>query len=64
MRAMLEAAVNWMRAGLPLKTLKIVLYCRNPQRLSDEEQSVVKLFEKMRETVEEAKKQPKEVYVV
>ena len=24
----MEAAVNWMKAGLPLRMLKIVLYCR------------------------------------
>ena len=28
LKGMVEAAVNWMKAGLPLRMLKIVLYCR------------------------------------
>ena len=32
MKIMIETAVNWMKIGLPLQTLKIVVYAKNPNR--------------------------------
>ena len=51
LRAMLDAAINWIRAGLPLKCLKIVLYTRRANKLSEEEAKVVALFNSIKEKV-------------
>ena len=42
LRQILKAAVNWIKTGLPLRTLKIVLFSRNPQK---EDKSFVPLFQ-------------------
>ena len=52
LQAMLDAAINWVRAGLPMKCLKIVLYNRNPSHLSSEEKKLVDLFTKNKAQVE------------
>jgi hypothetical protein len=40
LKAMVQAAVNWMRAGLPLKLMKIVAYCRDDCRVRDADKLV------------------------
>ncbi len=54
MKAMLEAAVNWVRAGLPMKHLKIVIYQKSPSknRSSYEAESVVRIFEDFKVKIE------------
>ena len=51
LRSMLEAAINWIRAGLPLKCLKIVLYTRRSNKLDDEELGIVALFNDIKDKV-------------
>lgn len=55
LRAMLDAAINWIRAGLPMTCLKIVLYRRDPSWLSKDEQGLVKLFTDMRDKIAKIK---------
>ncbi|CAH1799149.1 unnamed protein product [Owenia fusiformis] len=52
MKAMVDAAVNWIKSGLALKCLKIVLYTRRPDKLTSEEVSVVELFAKLKKNYE------------
>ena len=61
MRAMLEAAVNWMKAGLPLKKLRIVLYSTNPNKIQHEDQDVIQIFERVKRTLEEERAHPEQV---
>ena len=59
LEAMLDAAINWIRAGLPMKCLKIVIYTRSARKLSQEEQTLVAAFEKMQRKVEQFQAQQK-----
>ncbi len=63
MRAMLEAATNWIRAGLPMKRLKIVIYTRNLDHMPDENKDVVQMFEKFKTKIEATQKQMKKTVV-
>ena len=56
MRAILEGAVNWMRAGLPMKCMKIVIYRRDPSkyRRTYNKDDVVELFEKFKSKIEKS----------
>ena len=59
MGAMLEGAVNWVRAGLPMKRMQIVVYQRNPNksRHTHKSNEVVQLFEKFKSRIEKAQRQ-------
>ncbi len=57
MRAMLEAAVNWIRAGLPLKCFKIVVY-GNPNRIIGEDKEVVAIFQQLKQKFEKLECKP------
>ena len=59
LNAMLDAAVNWMRAGLPLKLLRIVIYTFNTEKLSREHEQLLKLFQEYKKNVEKALEKPK-----
>ncbi len=59
LRAMLEAATNWIRAGLPLKRLKIVIYTRDLDNPIYGNKEVVELFQKFKNKTEAAQKQMK-----
>ncbi|XP_033108418.1 uncharacterized protein LOC117109994 [Anneissia japonica] len=53
MNGMVEAAVNWMKAGLPLRKLKIVLYAANvddKQALLEKNKGICELFKELKET--------------
>ena len=54
MRSMMEAAVNWIRAGLPLKCLKIVIYSVNPFHLNEEQMSIYEVFKEFKQKIEDA----------
>ena len=64
MRALLEGAVNWVRAGLPMKRMQIVIYQKNPSktRHTYKKNEVVQLFEKFRSKIEKSQRQ-KEVNI-
>ena len=64
MRALLEGAVNWVRAGLPMKRMQIVIYQKNPSktRHTYKKNEVVELFEKFRSKMEKSQRQ-KEVNI-
>ena len=64
MRALLEGAVNWVRAGLPMKRMQIVIYQKNPSktRHTYKKNEVVELFEKFRSKIEKSQRQ-KEVNI-
>ncbi|XP_033121103.1 uncharacterized protein LOC117120195 [Anneissia japonica] len=52
MNGMVEAAVNWMKAGLPLRKLKIVLYAANvddKRELLEKNKHMCKLFKDLKE---------------
>ncbi|XP_038064139.1 uncharacterized protein LOC119734684 [Patiria miniata] len=54
LEGMVEAAVNWMKAGLPLRMLKIVLYCQGKD--DDEmERIATRDFHRVLESFEELK---------
>jgi hypothetical protein len=55
-KAMLEAAVNWMRAGLPLQLLKIVIYTRGSAIEADNE--LVEIFDGFKRKVEKLRRLP------
>ena len=65
MTALLEGAVNWVRAGLPMKRMKIVIYTRNPSKdRSSYNGDVAKLFEAFKSRIEKSqnkKRREKEV---
>ncbi|XP_071958348.1 uncharacterized protein [Antedon mediterranea] len=51
MNGMVEAAVNWMKAGLPLRKLKIVVYASkvsNKELLLKKNEQLCQLFEKLK----------------
>lgn len=55
-KAMLEAAVNWMRAGLPLQLLKIVIYTRGITVDADNE--LLEIFHDFKRRVEKLSRVP------
>ncbi|XP_059171978.1 uncharacterized protein LOC131953016 [Physella acuta] len=48
MAGMVNAACEWIRAGLPLQCLKIVLYSTNPLKLSERDANCLKLFSELK----------------
>ena len=64
MRAMLEGAVNWVRAGLPMKRMQIVIYQKTPSktRHTYSKNEIVQLFEKFKLKIEKTQRQ-KEVNI-
>ncbi|XP_064602108.1 uncharacterized protein LOC135468030 isoform X2 [Liolophura sinensis] len=48
MRSMVDAACSWMKAGLPLRCLKIVLFSENTDRIPEGIKDLVSLFEKLK----------------
>ncbi|XP_046575713.1 uncharacterized protein LOC124283733 [Haliotis rubra] len=49
LRAMVDGACHWIKAGLPLRCLKIVLYASNPYNLSKKDSEAVKLFKDLKQ---------------
>lgn len=44
LKSIVKAACHWIKAGLPLRCLKIVLYLRNPLQVSDEDVKMLTCF--------------------
>ena len=56
--AILDAAVNWMRAGLPLETLRIVIYSEEPKKISQKHKRLLALFRDFKKAVEKTPEKP------
>ncbi|GFN81164.1 collagen alpha-6(vi) chain [Plakobranchus ocellatus] len=48
LRSMVDVACHWIKAGLPLKCLKLVLYSRNPNELSEKDELCIKFFKRLK----------------
>ena len=54
LEAMVDSAAAWMRMGLPLQKLKIVVYTRvEKSQLGPQEQQCIQLFSKLKKKHEE-----------
>jgi len=49
LRLIVTTAIHWIRVGLPLKLLKIVLFQRETEVINNENQKLVDHFEKLKE---------------
>ena len=61
LRLLINAAIHWMKAGLPLRSLKIVIFSRNIDKINKGDQPLFDLFQKLKENHEKEEKQAKEV---
>ncbi|PVD32349.1 hypothetical protein C0Q70_07782 [Pomacea canaliculata] len=62
LRSIVTASCNWIRAGLPLKCLKIVVYTNNPASLSPAQNDLLEIFSKLQKKwkdIEQTKKEKK-----
>ncbi|GFS26505.1 collagen alpha-6(VI) chain [Elysia marginata] len=48
LRAMVDSACHWIKAGLPLKCLKLVLYSPNPSKLDEQNELCMKFFKRLK----------------
>ena len=48
LRAMVDGACHWIKAGLPLKCLKLVLYSSNPSKLDEQHELSMKFFKRLK----------------
>ena len=53
LRLIVDSAIHWIKAGLGLKTLKIVLYSRNPQKYDKSMEPLFECFQKMKAKYDE-----------
>lgn len=53
LRLIMDSAIHWIKAGLSLKTLKIVLYSRNPKEHDRSLASLFECFQKFKDKYEE-----------
>ena len=63
LKLLLNAAIHWMKAGLPLCSLKIVIFSRNIDKISKADQPLFDLFQKLKDDHEQKEKQNDEVGV-
>ncbi|CAB4038898.1 uncharacterized protein LOC110065298, partial [Paramuricea clavata] len=64
LKLLMNAAIHWMKAGLPLRSLKIVIFSRNIDNISKSDQPLFDLFQKLKDIHEQGEeKQDKEVEV-
>lgn len=57
LRSIVTASCNWIRAGLPLKCLKIVVYTNNPASLSPAQNDLLEIFSKLQKKWKNMNKQ-------
>lgn len=55
LRAIVKAACHWIKAGLPLRCLKIVIYTDKPQTISGPQKNLLGLFAKQKMKWENSK---------
>ena len=53
LRLIMDSAIHWIKAGLCLKTLKIVLYSRNPQKHDRSFEPLFDCFQKFKDLYDE-----------
>ena len=62
LKLLMNAAIHWMKAGLPLRSLKIVIFSRNINNISKSDQPLFDLFQNSKDIHEQGEeKQDKEV---
>ncbi len=61
LKLLMDAAIHWMKAGLPLRSLRIVIFSRNIDNISKADQPLFDLFQKLKDNHEQEEKQNKEV---
>ena len=63
LRLLMNAAVHWMKAGLALRSLKIVIFSRNIDKISKADQPLFDLFQELKENYAQDEKQGAEIKV-
>ena len=53
LRLIMNSAIHWIKAGLSLKTLKIVLFSHNPEKHSKTNEPLFDCFQKMKDKYDE-----------
>ena len=53
LQLIMNSAIHWIKAGLSLKTLKIVLFSRNPEKHSKINEPLFDCFQKMKDKYDE-----------
>ena len=49
LRLIIDSATHWIKAGLELKTLKIVLFSRHPERHDKSHEPLFECFQKIKD---------------
>lgn len=49
LRLIIDAAIHWIKAGLELKSLKIVLFSRHPEKPDKSHEPLFECFQKMKD---------------
>ena len=60
LKLLVNAAIHWMKAGLPLRSLKIVIFSRNIDKINKADQPLFDLFQKLKDNHEKEEKQEKQ----
>ncbi|XP_013414543.1 uncharacterized protein LOC106176622, partial [Lingula anatina] len=60
LKAMLDAAVNWIKAGLPMSCLKLVVFAHRPDEINLEKHELWNVFESMKKKYETVTMMPEE----
>ena len=55
LRLMLDSAIHWIKAGLLLKNLKIVLYSRNPHQYDKSFEGLFNCFQEFKDKYDDKK---------
>ena len=50
LRLIINSAIQWIKAGLELKSLKVVLFSRNPTKPDKSHKPLFECFQKMKDT--------------
>ncbi|XP_032233355.1 uncharacterized protein LOC5508685 isoform X2 [Nematostella vectensis] len=53
LRQVMNAAIHWMKAGLPLRTLKVVIFARNPEKEDKSHKPLFELFKEYKDKYED-----------
>lgn len=59
LQTLVTSAVEWMRMGLGLQTMKVVIYARDPEKLTSDDLKCISKFNGWKLSVESEKFLPK-----
>ena len=54
LKVMVMVSSGWIRLGLPLQVFKIVVYSKNPQKLSESDTDLISIFQDLKASLEKA----------